>query len=501
VVADRTHRTWYYMQQGRRTKLGNPYKVSRMNPSYVHGKGHVNELTGEHVDGLSGSRLVPMLGVAGGGFIFDTNALHKAEHEGNASRTALVLEFHAHGKVGALMDAGSPGPCPSIQSNNSKSGVPGFLLFPEETVFKSSQPPGSQTSQTSQTATVSATRGGLDVAPGSGLGSAFLLVQPDTTYLFNNPSLFSRRFVYQGGESLAQNWERLHVSELKTSTATKWIVMEYFPKGEYRNFTEKMLAELPRSIAKVAICSIWSMSPPSRVGLWGLQPSLIDAAFSYVQPKVLAAKMGAQRSPYHIPWQKLNFLPHTYSMLSSSELTQLARKKMDSTSACDTIISTGDTFRNHSHSIVAAQNLGLHVLVVTSSSSQSCCPPEARMFCTCVALTRGEYLTRLEDPRYCAVVVPLDGHSPSKLGLGLTSVTEAISRVVPVVTMNYNHFGGYLVQGCNAHLVGDQLGYSYTEAVQRVIAGRNVSCELEHALNTFTLESASGTYMKSLSRM
>ena len=67
--------------------------------------------------------------------------------------------------------------------------------------------------------------------------------------------------------------------------------------------------------------------------------------------------------------------------------------------------------------------------------------------------------------------------------------------------MNYNHFGGYLVQGCNAHLVGDQLGYSYTQAVQRVIAGRNVSCELEHALNTFTLESASGTYMKSLSRM
>ena len=34
--------------------------------------------------------------------------------------------------------------------------------------------------------------------------------------------------------------------------------------------------------------------------------------------------------------------------------------------------------------------------------------------------------------------------------------------------------------------------------MQRVITRRNVSCELEHALGTFTLESAAGTYMESL---
>lgn len=65
-----------------------------------------------------------------------------------------------------------------------------------------------------------------------------------------------------------------------------------------------------------------------------------------------------------------------------------------------------------------------------------------------------------------------------------------------VVTMDYAHFHGYLVPGCNAHLVGDRS--SYTEAMQRVITRRNVSCELEHALGTFTLESAAGTYMESL---
>ena len=70
-----------------------------------------------------------------GGFVFDTNALHRGEHQGNASRTVVVLEFHAHHKIPRL---NGDFPCPSIdvfrESNSGKIGhrAPMPSIYPVE---------------------------------------------------------------------------------------------------------------------------------------------------------------------------------------------------------------------------------------------------------------------------------------------------------------------------------------------------------------------------------
>jgi len=111
LVAEGSHRMSYFAQ-------GSSYHYSRFNPSYVHAH----------------HRVVPMLGRAGGGFVFDTNSLHRVMHEGNATRTAVVLEFHKHDKIRRLkaipMFRGAP--CPSMRSNATMTGLPGFPLFPSE---------------------------------------------------------------------------------------------------------------------------------------------------------------------------------------------------------------------------------------------------------------------------------------------------------------------------------------------------------------------------------
>ena len=94
LIVPGTHRTWYYAE------VAPVDVVSRFAPQYVH-----------HVAASRGTRVTPLTGRAGGGFIFDTNALHRA-HGGNRSRTVVVLEFHAHGKVGGLRGH-IDGPCPS----------------------------------------------------------------------------------------------------------------------------------------------------------------------------------------------------------------------------------------------------------------------------------------------------------------------------------------------------------------------------------------------------
>lgn len=53
-----------------------------------------------------------MTGKAGGGFVFDTNSLHRGLAEGNFSRTVVILEFHAHGKIPRLSLFDNI-PCPS----------------------------------------------------------------------------------------------------------------------------------------------------------------------------------------------------------------------------------------------------------------------------------------------------------------------------------------------------------------------------------------------------
>ena len=81
-----------------------------------------------------------MVGPEGGGFVFDTNALHRGDVAGNATRRTVILEFHAHGKVLPLLRHNNP--CPSIKAASRavrtaapgrwSEGVPGLPLFPTE---------------------------------------------------------------------------------------------------------------------------------------------------------------------------------------------------------------------------------------------------------------------------------------------------------------------------------------------------------------------------------
>ena len=64
---------------------------------------------------------VPMTGKRGGGFIFDTNAIHRGEMAGARSRTVLVVEFMADEKYEALRTVGLGGPCgPARQPGTPK---------------------------------------------------------------------------------------------------------------------------------------------------------------------------------------------------------------------------------------------------------------------------------------------------------------------------------------------------------------------------------------------
>ena len=77
LVAARSHNTFYYTHD-------NPWKLlSRYSDAWVR----------------ANYRVEPMLGAAGGGFLFDTNGLHKGLLPGNTTRTVLILEFQPHGKV------------------------------------------------------------------------------------------------------------------------------------------------------------------------------------------------------------------------------------------------------------------------------------------------------------------------------------------------------------------------------------------------------------------
>ena len=87
---------WYYQQ------IAPVDVVSRFTQGYA-----------QHVASQLGVEVTPLTGPAGGGFLFDTNALHRGMHDSGTeeSRTAVILEFHAHGKIAGLR--GHDGPCPS----------------------------------------------------------------------------------------------------------------------------------------------------------------------------------------------------------------------------------------------------------------------------------------------------------------------------------------------------------------------------------------------------
>ena len=114
LIAEASHHTLYYMYM-----YSGGVRSSRITSDYV----------------ASHYRVVPMLGAAGGGFVFDTNTLHRGMHEGNATRTTVILEFHRHDKIRALKALGHDGPCPSTVTANktvNAYGFGGFPLFPPD---------------------------------------------------------------------------------------------------------------------------------------------------------------------------------------------------------------------------------------------------------------------------------------------------------------------------------------------------------------------------------
>ena len=85
--------------------------------------------------------VVPLSGRAGGGFLLDTNTLHRATLGGGTSRThparlAIQLEWHPHDKVPVLAThpAALQMPCPTIKDGlyDWRAGLAGFPLYPPD---------------------------------------------------------------------------------------------------------------------------------------------------------------------------------------------------------------------------------------------------------------------------------------------------------------------------------------------------------------------------------
>ena len=117
LVAAGTHNAMHFSLAA--GKLG---WLARFRDSYVRDRHSVAAMTGRQ----------------GGGFVFDTNALHGTDMSGPLGRTAIILEFHPHGKIGRLIKergAEPLGPCPSLTERGRPTwplGVPGLPLYPNE---------------------------------------------------------------------------------------------------------------------------------------------------------------------------------------------------------------------------------------------------------------------------------------------------------------------------------------------------------------------------------
>jgi len=141
ALSDYPSAHWHHDRCGRRLKLfiflSNVSKASHPT-QLAAGTHNVLYYTGADSYGMSRytnaytqhhHRVVTLTGGAAGGFLFDTNALHRGVPDNGEPRTAVVVEFHAHGKVAAI------GRCPS---NGDKAttvywtGRHGYDLYPPE---------------------------------------------------------------------------------------------------------------------------------------------------------------------------------------------------------------------------------------------------------------------------------------------------------------------------------------------------------------------------------
>eukprot|EP00746_Dinoflagellata_sp_MGD_P064223 gnl/MRDRNA2_/MRDRNA2_268427_c0_seq1.p1 gnl/MRDRNA2_/MRDRNA2_268427_c0~~gnl/MRDRNA2_/MRDRNA2_268427_c0_seq1.p1 ORF type:complete len:268 (-),score=31.02 gnl/MRDRNA2_/MRDRNA2_268427_c0_seq1:113-844(-) len=57
--------------------------------------------------------IVPLVGRRGGGFVFDTNAIHKGEVRGSGVRNVILLEFNSRAKASTIFEVEGRLPCPS----------------------------------------------------------------------------------------------------------------------------------------------------------------------------------------------------------------------------------------------------------------------------------------------------------------------------------------------------------------------------------------------------
>lgn len=125
-VASGSHRQFYY-QLGPPPKLLSRYSDAWVRATYGGGGG------GGGGDGDDG--IVCLTGRAGGGFAFDTNALHRGEVNGRHERLTVILEFHAHRKLPPLVGMQVTNPCPSnpnLNATQRRHGTPGYPLYPQE---------------------------------------------------------------------------------------------------------------------------------------------------------------------------------------------------------------------------------------------------------------------------------------------------------------------------------------------------------------------------------
>ena len=115
--------------------------------SYAAGRDTWLATYDEKVLEAGGWKLAPMLARRGGGFLLDTNALHREAvpptPQPGEARLSVVLEFHPHGKIprlhGEIKGEGvRVGPCPSFRARGGKDnatwmyGVRGYPLYPAE---------------------------------------------------------------------------------------------------------------------------------------------------------------------------------------------------------------------------------------------------------------------------------------------------------------------------------------------------------------------------------
>jgi hypothetical protein len=149
TVEDYISGQWHHDRCGRRLRLFvfTHDVVAAEMPTTQAARGSQNTVYFSHADRIGLTRfsdpyvrsrynVVTLDGPAGGGFLLDTNAIHRGQLGGSRPRTAVMMEFHRHGKIPRLATEQSTVtalPCPSIkQGENWTAGMPGFELFPPE---------------------------------------------------------------------------------------------------------------------------------------------------------------------------------------------------------------------------------------------------------------------------------------------------------------------------------------------------------------------------------